>query len=92
MIAIAAGTLIFSTAMTPVQILSTRICLVATFYIPCLATFGAIAAGLILRRAAGVKVFTIVGVLVAARCVLGARVREFDKKRSRRGALLPMEK
>ncbi len=45
MLAIAAGTFIFSTAMTPVQIFV--LCLVVTYYIPCLATFGVIARDLV---------------------------------------------
>jgi Fe2+ transport system protein B len=45
MLAIAAGTFIFSTAMTPVQIFV--LCLVVTHYIPCLATFGVIARDLV---------------------------------------------
>ena len=53
MLAIAAGTFIFSTALTPVQIL--MFCLAATPYISNLVTFGVIARDLVRggRRASG---------------------------------------
>jgi len=63
MLAIASGTFIFSTVMTPVQIFV--FCLVVTLYVPCLATFGVIARELNVRWAVGVSVFTIVLALIA---------------------------
>ena len=58
MLAIASGTFVFSTVMTPVQIFV--FCLVVTLYVPCLATFGVIARELNVRWAVGISIFTIV--------------------------------
>ena len=63
MLAIASGTFIFSTVMTPVQIFV--FCLVVTLYVPCIATFGVIARELSARWAAGIGIFTIVVALIA---------------------------
>ena len=57
MLAIASGTFIFSTVMTPVQIFV--FCLVVTLYVPCLATFGVIVRELKWRWAVGSAIFTI---------------------------------
>jgi ferrous iron transport protein B len=57
MLAIASGTFVFSTVMTPVQIFV--FCLVVTLYVPCLATFGVIARELNVRWALGISIFTI---------------------------------
>jgi ferrous iron transport protein B len=62
MLAIASGTFVFSTVMTPVQIFV--FCLVITLYIPCLATFGVIARELNVRWAGGISIFTIVLALI----------------------------
>ncbi len=62
MLAIASGTFVFSTVMTPVQIFV--FCLVVTLYVPCLATFGVISRELNLRWAVGISIFTIVLALV----------------------------
>jgi ferrous iron transport protein B len=62
MLAIASGTFIFSTVMTPVQIFV--FCLVVTLYVPCIATFGVIARELNARWAVGISIFTIVLALV----------------------------
>ena len=63
MLAIASGTFVFSTVMTPVQIFV--FCLVVTLYVPCLATFGVIARELSVRWAVGISIFTIALALVA---------------------------
>jgi ferrous iron transport protein B len=63
MLAIASGTFIFSTVMTPVQIFV--FCLVVTLYVPCIATFGVIARELNARWAVGISIFTIVLALIA---------------------------
>jgi len=63
MLAIASGTFIFSTVMTPIQIFV--FCLVVTLYVPCIATFGVIARELSARWAAGIGIFTIVVALIA---------------------------
>jgi ferrous iron transport protein B len=63
MLAIASGTFIFSTVMTPVQIFV--FCLVVTLYVPCIATFGVIARELNARWAVGISIFTIVVALIA---------------------------
>src|SRR5664280_439657 len=63
MLAIASGTFVFSTVMTPVQIFV--FCLVVTLYVPCFATFGVIARELNVRWAVGISIFTIVLALVA---------------------------
>jgi ferrous iron transport protein B len=62
MLAIASGTFIFSSVMSPVQIFV--FCLVATLYVPCLATFGVIARELNLRWALGISAFTIIIALI----------------------------
>jgi ferrous iron transport protein B len=62
MLAIASGTFVFSTVMTPVQIFV--FCLVVTLYVPCLATFGVISRELNLRWAVGISIFTIVLALI----------------------------
>lgn len=62
MLAIASGTFVFSTVMTPVQIFV--FCLVVTLYVPCLATFGVISRELNMRWAVGISIFTIVLALV----------------------------
>ncbi len=62
MLAIASGTFVFSTVMTPVQIFV--FCLVVTLYVPCLATFSVIARELNVRWAVGISIFTIVLALV----------------------------
>jgi ferrous iron transport protein B len=62
MLAIASGTFVFSTVMTPVQIFV--FCLVITLYVPCLATFSVIAREFNMRWAVGISVFTIVLALV----------------------------
>ncbi len=63
MLAIASGTFIFSTVMTPVQVFV--FCLVVTLYVPCIATFGVIARELNARWAVGISIFTIVLALIA---------------------------
>jgi ferrous iron transport protein B len=63
MLAIASGTFVFSTVMTPVQIFV--FCLVVTLYVPCLATFGVIVRELNARWAVGISIFTIALALVA---------------------------
>jgi ferrous iron transport protein B len=62
MLAIASGTFVFSTVMTPVQIFV--FCLVVTLYVPCLATVGVIAREFNMRWAVGISIFTIVLALV----------------------------
>lgn len=62
MLAIASGTFVFSTVMTPVQIFV--FCLVVTLYVPCLATFSVIAREFNMRWAVGISIFTIVLALV----------------------------
>jgi len=62
MLAIASGTFIFSTVMTPVQIFV--FCLVVTLYIPCLATFSVVVRELNWRWAVGGSIFTIVLALI----------------------------
>jgi ferrous iron transport protein B len=62
MLAIASGTFVFSTVMTPVQIFV--FCLVVTLYVPCLATFSIIVRELNVRWAVGISIFTIVLALV----------------------------
>lgn len=57
MLAIASGTFIFSTVMTPVQIFV--FCLVTTIYIPCVATFSIIVRELKWRWAVGGSLFTV---------------------------------
>jgi hypothetical protein len=89
MLAIAAGTFICSTAMTPVQILV--FCLVAALYSSCLVTFGVLARDLV-RGGWGHRGLHHRCLLIAAGCVWGSHVREFDKKEKHRGDLLPMEK
>ena len=63
MLAIASGTFIFSTVMTPVQIFV--FCLVVTLYVPCVATFAVITRELNTRWAVGISIFTIVLALIA---------------------------
>ena len=63
MLAIASGTFIFSTVMTPVQIFV--FCLVVTLYIPCLATFSVVVRELNWRWAVGGTIFTLVLALIA---------------------------
>jgi len=63
MLAIASGTFIFSTVMTPVQIFV--FCLVVTLYIPCLATFSVVVRELNWRWAVGGSIFTVVLALIA---------------------------
>jgi ferrous iron transport protein B len=63
MLAIASGTFIFSTVMTPVQIFV--FCLVVTLYVPCVATFAVITRELNTRWAVGISIFTIVLALLA---------------------------
>jgi len=62
MLAIASGTFVFSTVMTPVQIFV--FCLVVTLYVPCLATFSVIVREFNMRWAVGISIFTIVLALV----------------------------
>ena len=62
MLAIASGTFVFNTVMTPVHIFG--FCLVVTLYVPCLATFGVIAREFNMRWAVGISIFTIVLALV----------------------------
>ncbi|HYA61481.1 MAG TPA: ferrous iron transport protein B [Candidatus Acidoferrum sp.] len=62
MLAIASGTFIFSTVMTPIQIFV--FCLVVTLYIPCLATFSVVVRELNWRWAVGGSIFTIVLALI----------------------------
>jgi ferrous iron transport protein B len=63
MLAIASGTFIFSTVMTPVQIFV--FCLVVTLYVPCIATFGVIVRELKWRWALGSAIFTIILAVIA---------------------------
>ncbi|MGZ8932523.1 MAG: ferrous iron transport protein B [Halobacteriota archaeon] len=62
MLAIASGTFVFSTVMTPVQIFV--FCLVVTLYVPCLATFSVIVREFNMWWAVGISIFTIVLALV----------------------------
>ncbi|MGZ4852569.1 MAG: ferrous iron transport protein B [Halobacteriota archaeon] len=62
MLAIASGTFIFSTVMTPAQIFV--FCLVITLYVPCLATFGVMVRELSWRWALGGALFTITLALI----------------------------
>jgi ferrous iron transport protein B len=63
MLAIASGTFIFSTVMTPVQIFV--FCLVVTLYVPCIATFGVVVKELNWRWAVGGSIFTIILAVIA---------------------------
>ena len=63
MLAIASGTFIFSTVMTPVQIFV--FCLVVTLYVPCIATFGVVVRGLNWQWAVGGSIFTIILAVIA---------------------------
>ncbi len=63
MLAIASGTFIFSTVMTPVQIFV--FCLVVTLYVPCIATFGVVVRELNWQWAVGGSIFTIILAVIA---------------------------